>query len=69
MSNAPNKSDAAHPTPLPAGGAIKGSMKTEEPQGWDQAPTDIKDPRAQRHPRPDGLGGSEPDLAKRDPER
>jgi hypothetical protein len=44
-------------------------MKTEEPDGWDQAPTDIKDPRQKRHPRPDGVGGSERDSAKRDPKR
>lgn len=62
-------SEAAHATPLPAGGDLKGSMKTEEAMGWDQAPTDIKDPRRQRHPRPDGVGGSDPDSAKRDPER
>src|SRR5688572_22607715 len=27
------------------------SMKDEEPDGWDQAPADIKDPRHKRHPR------------------
>jgi hypothetical protein len=33
-------------------------MKDEEPLGWDQAPTDIKDPRQQRHPRTEGKGGT-----------
>ena len=63
------QSDSARPDRLPAGGAIEGDMKSEEPQGWDQAPTDIQDPRRQRHPRPDGVGGSDPDSTKRDPER
>lgn len=62
-------SETKHASPLPAGGMIDGSMRTEEPLGWDQAPTDIKDPRQQRQPRPDGVGGSEPDSAKRDPQR
>jgi hypothetical protein len=53
-------------TPGPSGPAKKplideseigGSMKTEEPLGWDQAPQDIKDPADKRHPRPDGIGG------------
>ncbi len=34
------------------------SMHDEEPAGWDQAPTDIKDPRAKRHPRTEGKGGT-----------
>ena len=34
------------------------SMKEEEPLGWDQAPTDIQNPRAQRHPRTGGEGGT-----------
>jgi hypothetical protein len=34
------------------------SMKDEEPLGWDQAPTDISNPRNQRHPRRDGKGGT-----------
>lgn len=63
------QSDDARSAPLPSGGKIAGNMKTEEPDGWDQAPMDIKDPRQQRHPRPDGVGGSEPDSAKRDPKR
>ena len=63
------RADAKSPSPLPSGGKIAGSMKTEEPDGWDQAPMDIKDPRAKRHPRPDGVGGSDPASAKRDPQR
>lgn len=34
------------------------SMKDEEPLGWDQAPTDIQNPREQRHPRKEGKGGT-----------
>ena len=34
------------------------SMKDEEPMGWDQAPTDIQDPRRQRQPRTEGKGGT-----------
>ena len=34
------------------------SMNEEEPDGWDQAPTDIHDPRQQRHPRREGKGGT-----------
>ena len=34
------------------------SMKEEEPDGWDQAPADIHDPRQQRHPRREGKGGT-----------
>lgn len=34
------------------------SMKDEEPMGWDQAPTDIHNPRDQRHPKTDGKGGT-----------
>jgi hypothetical protein len=34
------------------------SMNEEEPDGWDQAPTDIHDPKQKRHPRKDGLGGT-----------
>ena len=39
---------------------IEGSMHTEEPTGWDQAPQAISDPRQKRHPRPDGIGGLKP---------
>ena len=35
------------------------SMLDEEPLGWDQAPTDIKDPKQKRHPRKEGKGGTE----------
>ena len=34
------------------------SMKDEEPMGWDQAPTDIHNPRDQRQPRTGGKGGT-----------
>ncbi len=34
------------------------SMKDEEPDGWDQAPTDITEKRQKRHPRTDGKGGT-----------
>ena len=34
------------------------SMHDEEPAGWDQAPTDIKDPQQKRHPRTEGKGGT-----------
>ena len=34
------------------------SMFDEEPLGWDQAPTDIQNPRRQRQPKPDGKGGT-----------
>jgi hypothetical protein len=33
-------------------------MKDEEPDGWDQAPTDIHDPKQKRHPRQEGKGGT-----------
>jgi hypothetical protein len=34
------------------------SMKQEEPDGWDLAPTDIRNPRDKRHPRTQGKGGT-----------
>ena len=34
------------------------SMHDEEPDGWDQAPTDISDSRQKRHPRTEGRGGT-----------
>ena len=34
------------------------SMMDEEPDGWDQAPTDIHDPQQKRHPRKEGKGGT-----------
>lgn len=61
------ESDVSRSKPLPSGAKIAGSMKTEEPDGWDQAPMDIKDPKQKRHPRPDGVGGSDRDSTKRDP--
>ena len=47
--------------PLVPESEISGSMKTEEPLGWDQAPQAIDNPRQKRHPRPDGVGGIKPD--------
>jgi len=52
--------------PAPAHGRPSGplmdqpdhSMKDETPLGWDQAPTDIHDPRHQRHPKTEGKGGT-----------
>ncbi len=35
------------------------SMHDEEPDGWDQAPMDIHDPKQKRHPRTEGKGGTE----------
>ena len=53
-------SDQQRAAPLPAGDVpVAGSMKTEEPTGWDLAPNDIQDAERKRHPRPDGVGGSE----------
>ena len=46
----------AHGLPAPA--QPDHSMKDEEPLGWDQAPTDIQNPRGQRHPRTGGEGGT-----------
>ena len=40
------------------------SMHDEEPDGWDQAPTDIKHPSQKRHPRTGGKGGT-PDAGER----
>jgi len=34
------------------------SMHDEEPDGWDQAPSDISDNRQKRHPRTEGRGGT-----------
>jgi hypothetical protein len=50
---------AANPMsrPLP-GNEPDHSMHDEEPDGWDQAPMDIHDPRQQRHPRREGKGGT-----------
>jgi hypothetical protein len=52
----------AHDEVNQRGGPVEGqpeqSMKDEEPMGWDQAPTDIQNPRDQRHPRHEGKGGT-----------
>ena len=45
--------------PLPGNEEPDHSMHDEEPNGWDQAPTDIHDPKHQRHPRREGKGGTE----------
>lgn len=42
------------------------SMLDEEPDGWDQAPTDIHDPKMKRHPRKEGKGGT-PDPGDKRP--
>lgn len=34
------------------------SMYEEEPDGWDMAPIDIRNPREKRHPRTEGKGGT-----------
>ncbi|MGC4030761.1 MAG: hypothetical protein QM754_03280 [Tepidisphaeraceae bacterium] len=52
--------DSTTSPPLVAESEIAGSMHTEEPTGWDQAPQDIHNPREKRHPRPDGVGGIKP---------
>ena len=49
--------DSTQSPPLVDERKIAGSMHTEEPDGWDQAPQDIHNPRQKRHPRPDGKGG------------
>jgi hypothetical protein len=41
------------------------SMFDEEAAGWDQAPTDLNDPRQQQHPRTGGKGGT-PDAGEPD---
>ena len=50
--------DSTSVKPLVDEKKIVGDMKTEEPDGWDLAPQNISDPRQQRHPRPDGVGGA-----------
>ena len=53
-------SDQDRPAPLPTGATpVAGSMKSEVPTGWDMAPNDIQEAERKRHPRPDGVGGSE----------
>ncbi len=41
-----------------AGDEVDHSMFEEEPDGWDQAPTDIHDPKFKRHSRKEGRGGT-----------
>lgn len=48
--------------PLPTGGEVTGDMNTEVPAGWDMAPNDIQEAQRKRHPRPDGVGGSDPNT-------
>ena len=43
---------------LPPPSPVDHSMLDEEPDGWDQAPTDIQNPQAKRHPRKEGKGGT-----------
>jgi hypothetical protein len=43
-------------TPAPV--QLDHTMNEEEPMGWDQAPEDIHNPRDQRQPKADGLGGT-----------
>jgi hypothetical protein len=62
-SSQPSSADVRK-TPLPAGGTIEGNMKTEEPDGWDQAPQEAQKPQNKRHSRPDGIGGSDPKSSK-----
>jgi len=59
--------DEAPGKPLVPEDQIEGDMTTEEPQGWDQVPTDIHDPKHQRHPRPDGLGAVKQSPKSGDP--
>ncbi|MDQ3440818.1 MAG: hypothetical protein M3478_10765 [Planctomycetota bacterium] len=55
----PDRQVNAHETTSrPAAEQPDHSMKEEEPDGWDQAPTDIKDDRQKRHPRTEGKGGT-----------
>lgn len=50
--------DAVGRADVPPGDEPDHSMLEEEPLGWDQAPTDIHDPRRQRQPRKQGKGGT-----------
>ena len=52
--------DSTKTAPIVPPEKIEGSMHTEEPDGWDQAPQDIHKPEHKRHPRPDGVGGLKP---------
>ncbi len=53
-----NAHDAINQRGGPAPEQPDHSMHDEEPLGWDQAPTDIHDPKQQRHPRTEGKGGT-----------
>lgn len=53
-----NERAAEKPGALPPPEAVDHSMLEEEPDGWDQAPMDIKNPREKRHPRKEGRGGT-----------
>ena len=53
-----NERAARAPSTLPPTNEPDHSMLEEEPDGWDQAPTDIKDQRQKRHPRTEGKGGT-----------
>jgi hypothetical protein len=52
-----NAHDAVNQRGGPAPAQPDHSMTDEEPLGSDQAPMDILDPRAKRHPRTEGKGG------------
>ena len=58
--NDTGSNDSTSVPPVVSEDQISGSMKTEEPTGWDQAPQAIDNPREKRHPRPDGVGGVKP---------
>ena len=65
-----NGNDAVNQRGQPTGEALEQrppqpdhSMHDEEPLGWDQAPTDIQNPREKRHPRTGGRGGT-PDAGQ-----
>ncbi|HEX8323594.1 MAG TPA: hypothetical protein VF595_06730 [Tepidisphaeraceae bacterium] len=58
--NQTGSNDSTSEPPLVDESEIEGSMHTEEPTGWDQAPQAIDNPRQKRHPRPDGVGGIKP---------
>ena len=53
-----NAQDAINQRGGPAPEQPDHSMNDEEPLGWDQAPTDIHDPKQQRQPRTEGKGGT-----------
>lgn len=62
--NAPLEPDEAARAPMFA--QPDHSMLEEEFDGWDQAPTDIHDPKMKRHSRKEGKGGT-PDPGDRRP--